>query len=182
MAQTERATSTINTLLSDNTEQEISPQDLRDALASLMGYGGLLLTAGSSDVINGVGTSYSLIDVFDTIAAQSISVNEDGVAVELAPGYKLTPGATGVYMVGFYASFSSSALNKLATFRLYKNGSPDSIEADRFIATIGDTGAIAANGLISLAAGDELDLRVKINTGTTNLTFLAAALSVHRVG
>ena len=118
MAQTERLMATINDLLSDNTAQEISPQDLRDALASLQGYGSILLAPNGSVDINGVGTDFVLINVYDTISAQSIDVNEAGVVAALSPGFKLTVGSPGTYRISFYASFSSSAVSGLVRARI----------------------------------------------------------------
>lgn len=183
MAQTERDMSLVQSLLADNTAGAISPQDLRDAIASLQGYGCLLLAGGGGGTtINSVGTSYVLVDVFDTITTQSSTANTSGVTCALSPTYALTFGSSGVYRVGFYASFSSSGNNKLVTFREHKNGVAQPVEVDRFIATGSDTGVVSFEDIEVESAGDVIDLRVKIDTGTTNLTFLAAGITAHRVG
>lgn len=181
MPQTERDMATIFGLLADNVTGDISPQDMRDAIASLMGYGGIFLTSGGSGTINGVGTGYALIDVFDTISAQSNTVNTGGVSAQLAPNYRLTVGSAGVYRIAFYASLSSSQANRLITIREHKNGNLDTLEVSRWVSA-SDTGAVAFEGIESLNANDVIDMRVRINTGTTNLTFTAAALTLHRVG
>jgi hypothetical protein len=182
MSQTERDFATINSLLGNNTTGEISPQDIRDAFASLQGYGCMILSAGGSGSITGVGTSYSLVDIYDTISAKSIDVNSAGVNAELAPNFQITINATGFYRVAFYASFSSTANNKLITFREFKNGSPGIVEVDRWIGTGSDTGVVSFEDIESESVGDVIDMRVKIDSGTTDLTFLAAAMTVHRVG
>ena len=87
-----------------------------------------------------------------------------------------------IYFLSFFASFSSSAANKLVKFRPHLNGSPGLIEVDRFVSTSGDTGVVAFNGVIPQAATTKIDVRVAIDTGTTNLTFLAAGFSAFRVG
>ena len=182
MAQQERSSSQILTLLADNTDAAISPRDLRDALASQMGYGCILLAAGGSGIMNSVGTGYSLVDVFDTIGAQSSDANTDGVVATLSPNFRLTFGSQGVYRISFFASFSSSANNILVTFREHKNGVAGPVEVDRSIRNVNDTGVVAFEDIETEAANDYIDMRVKIDAGTTNLTFLASALSVHRVG
>lgn len=182
MAQTERDQSTVVSLLADNVTSSISPADLRDGLASTMGYAGIVLSvSGAPATINGVGTGYSLMNVFDVITAKSTDVNVGGSNAELSPGYKLTMTTTGIYRIDFWASFSSSASNKLVTFRPHVNGSPGLVEVDRDVAA-NDTGVVAFNGIISYTGGDEVDMRVKIDAGTSDLTFLAAGLSTHRVG
>jgi hypothetical protein len=182
MAQTERDMASVFALLPDNVTSQISPQDVRDAFASTMGYGCLLLAAGGNGTINGVGTGYTLVDIFDTIGAQSSDVNTSGVTATLAPDFRLTFGSTGFYRVSFFASFSSSANNILVTFREHKNGAPGPVEVDRSVRNVGDTGVVAFEDIEAESGGDYIDMRVKIDSGTTNLTFLASALSVHRVG
>ena len=182
MAQTERPFSTIETLLADNATGAISPQDLRDAIASKMGYGGLLLsTSGAGATLNGVDTNPTLIDVFDTITAQSSDVNTAGVVGTLASTYSLTVGATGIYMVSFWASLSSSAIPRTLTFQLFIGGVVDVINLERYVSAA-DTGAVAFTQGCALTIGDVLDMRVFGNTGTTNLTFRGAGFSIHRIG
>jgi hypothetical protein len=53
---------------------------------------------------------------------------------------------------------------------------------DRWIGTGTDTGVVAFDGLITYTEGQYIDMRVKIDNGTANLTFLAAGFSAFRVG
>jgi hypothetical protein len=182
MAQTERSQSAIEALLADNTGRNISPQDARDAFASHQGYGGIVLSVGGAPAsILGVGTGYSLVDIFDVISAQSIDANLLGVQATLSSTYALQVGSAGIYRICFWASFSSSTPNKLVTFRPHINGSPGIVEVDRFVSS-SDTGVASFEGIIPYAASDSIDMRVKVDTGTADLTFLAAALNIHRVG
>jgi hypothetical protein len=182
MAQTEQALSAINTLLADNASGAISPQDVRDAVASLQGYGGLHLSIGGAGAtMAGVGTSPSLIDVFDTIPAQSVDTNTNGTSANLAATYALTVGATGIYRFDFWASFSSSATNRTVTFQLFKDAVAAQGNLVRFVAT-NDVGAAAMSGLLSLTAGEVLDMRAFLSTGTATLTFQGAGFLLHRVG
>ncbi len=183
MAQTERSNADVLALLANNIGGDISPTDLRDALASSMGYASMVLSASGAPVdMDGVDTDFSLVDVFDTINSKSIDVNLLGSDAELAATYTLILNTAGFYRIDFFASFSASANNRLITFRPYTNGSPAIIEASRFIGTVGDTGSIGFSTITEFAAGDVCDLRVKVNTGTVDLTFLAAGRSAHRVG
>lgn len=183
MSQTERSASAFLALLANNSEGNISPTDVRDAFASMMGYACIHLTvAGAPAVINSVGDTYELVDVFNEIRAQSIDVNLLGTAAELSPSYAITPASDGLYYISFYASFSSSANNRLVTFRPHVDGVPGAIEVDRWISSAGDTGVVAFSSCLSLAAGEACDVRVKIDAGSTNLTFLASGCSFFRVG
>jgi hypothetical protein len=183
MSQTERDQIAIRTLLADNAIGAISPQDLRDALASLMGYGGLVLSeAGAPSTLNSVGTAFKLIDVFNTISSQSSDVNAGGVVVTLSPTFGITLTAAGIYKLDFFASFSSSANNVLTSFASHVGGSAGLIQVDRFIGSGPDTAVTAMSQIAAFDAGDVLDCRVKIDAGTTNLTFLAVGFTAHRVG
>lgn len=183
MAQTERDNAVNRTNLADNTAGDISETDMRDALASAMGYGSMVLTtSGAPAVLNGVGTTLVLINIFDLISAKSIDVNVNGTDVVLSPDWKITFNSNGFYMVNFYCSFTSDQNNRLYTFSAVKNNSQIQPEIDQFLATGSDTQVVAGMGIDAFVAGDFIDVRVKINTGTANLTFLAAGFSAHRVG
>lgn len=183
MSQTERSNAAIVAMLADNSSGGISPTDLRDALASLMGYGSLVLDASSDPAtMSGVGMAYSLVDVYDTIGAQSSDVNTLGTIATLSPTWRFTFGSTGIYNVSFFASFSSSANNVLVTFRQHVSGSPGIVEADRFLATGSDTGVVAFGIPLPYSAGEYVDVRVKLDTGSANLTFLCAGFGAFRVG
>lgn len=183
MSQTEREQTEVRTLLADNETGLISPQDLRDALASHMGYAGLILTvAGAPAVMSSVSTTYALLDIFNLISAESVTVNTNGTNAVLSPTYSLTVGSTGIYRICFWASFSTVANNRLVTFRPHVNGSPGIVEVDRFLSTGSDTGVVSFEGIIPYTANDVIDMRVKLDTGTSDMSFLAAGFNIHRVG
>ena len=183
MAQTERDQATVRTLLADNVAGDISPVDLRDALASLMGYGSMVLTtSGQPATLNSVSTTPVLIDVYDSITAQSIDVNNSGITATLAPDYAFTIGSTGVYKVTFWTSFSSSGNNELVTFYPFVDDIQGLVESDRWISTVGDTGSTGFSYIASHTAGGVIDIRVKLDSGTSNLTFLGAGFNIFRVG
>jgi len=183
MAQTERDNVVNRTNLADNTSGDISETDVRDALASAMGYGSMVLTtSGAPAVLSSVGTTLLLINVFDQIQSKSIDVNLLGTDVVLSPDWKITFNSNGFYQVNFYCSFSSDQNNRLYTFSAVKNNSQIQPEIDQFLSTGIDTQVVSGMGIDAFVAGDFIDVRVKINTGTANLTFLAAGFSAHRVG
>jgi hypothetical protein len=183
MAQTERDQVIIRSLLADNVSGNVSPEDLRDALASMMGYASLLLTpAGSPAVMSAVGTSFVLVDIFDTVAVQSSDVNVLGSNADLAPDFRLVANSEGIYKADFFASISSSQNNRLVTFRPHINDLVALTDVDQFMSNGSDIQIISFSAMGSFDPGDELDMRILIDTGTSNITFTAAALSMHRVG
>lgn len=183
MAQTEREWTTIETLLANNTNRQISPTDHRDVMASAMGgYAALILTAaGSPATIVGVDTSYTLVDVFDQITAQSSAANTSGASATLSPTYTLTVGVTGIYRLDFWSSVSFTTPNRLVTFRPHVNGSPGLVQFERYVSS-SDTGSIAASTVLSFTAADVVDIRVKINSTSGDMSFSGAGLSISRVG
>ncbi len=183
MAQTERDGTSIRALLADNAIGAISPQDLRDALASMQGYGSMILSTTSVPVVmNSVGVGYTLVNVFDLMTAQSIDVNADGVEVKLSPDYRLVLGSAGIYRLVFWASISLVANNRLVTFRPHINGVAGEMEMHRFIAVSNDAGVASLEEIIPFAADDFIDVRVKLDSGTSDMAFHGAGLTIHRVG
>jgi len=183
MAQTERDNVVNRANLADNIAGDISETDVRDALASMMGYGAMVLTvAGAPAVMNAVGTSFALVNVFDQIQARSLDVNILGTDVVLTPDWKITFNSKGFYQVNFYCSFSSSQNNRLYSFSAHLNGAAIQPEIDQLLGNGADTQVVAGMGIAEFNAADFIDIRVKVDSGTANLTFLAAGFSAHRVG
>ena len=183
MAQTERDQATIRSLLADNVSGNISPTDMRDALASLMGYASLALTpTGAPATMSAVGTSFELIDIYDDIVAQSSDVNAAGSDADLTPDFRLVANADGFYKVDFSASIDSSANNRLLTFRPFVNNAVALTEIQQFMSNGSDIQIISFSGIGNFDPGDQIDMRVHVDTGTSNITFHAATFTMHRVG
>jgi len=183
MAQTERDSTTILGLLADNTSGEISPTDLRDAFASHMGYGCMILKSSSAPkTLTAVGTVFKLINstVYTDITCQSSDVNINGTTASLANG-SFTLGVAGIYQVNFSGSFTASANNLVLTFSLFVDGIQGDIQVSRYISAGADTGVISLTGLLPFSAGKILDIRVKRAILTTSVIFQGASFYVHRV-
>ena len=183
MAQTERDNVTNRTNLADNTSGDISETDVRDSLASTMGYGGMVLTtSGAPALMSGLTSAYTLMDIFNSITAQSIDVNLSGTSLVLSPDWRITFGSNGLYKIDFYASFNIGTDTILVTFAPFLNGSVDILDVQRFFATGAETHSVAFSMIVARTAADFMDVRVKVDTGTVNSTFLGASFSAHRVG
>lgn len=183
MTQTERTTPEVNSILQDNASSDISPEDVRDAIASAMGgYAGLLLTvAGAPQTLVSVAQTPVKIDQYDVVSAQSVDNNIDGSLADDGTGI-LTVGQAGIYFVSVFASFSLSQNNRLVTFQTFRNGAPGLVEVERFVSNGSDVGEIAASGIVPLGDGDEIDFRVSQSSGSADITFVSLGLNMHRVG
>lgn len=183
MSQTEKDIAAIQALLADNTGRGISPQDLRDAIASALGgYAGLLLSIGGAPVVkSAVSATPLIVSEYDTVTAQSADENIDGSSASEVTGV-VTIGATGIYKIDFFVTFKSSVNNQEVAFEHFQNGSLANHEIRRFIGTGSEIGAASFSGVVSYAAGDTHDVRVSVDAGPADITFQSVGLSLHRVG
>ena len=184
MPQTERTYTEILALIADNTTKQISPQDHRDVVASMMGgYAGLIQSvAGGTDPIAGVDATPVAIKVYDLVTGESIDVNTLGAVATLAAGV-VKPGVDGFYAFDFFASFDISANNKTVVFRAFKNGIATDLDFTTFVSNGGDVGGVSlSHKSFPLDANDAVDVRVSLTPGTADVTFTACGLSIKRSG
>lgn len=181
--QTERTLAAVQALLADNASEDISPQDVRDAIASVAGgYASLILTiSGAPVTMIGVAQTPVVIAEYDLLASQSIDANIDGHSADLVTG-SITVGEAGIYFQSFFASFSLSTNNKIIHFQPHTNNAVGLLEVDRFVGSAGDVGVIAMHTVVPYAKGDVVDMRVLIDSGTADLTLEAMAFCMFRVG
>ncbi len=181
MSQTERTTTEINTALQNNVAGDISPEDMRDAIGSAMGGYASVSLAGAPAALAAVAQTPLVITQYDTVQAQSVDENTDGAQANAGTGI-LTAGVAGVYAISFFASYSLNQNNRLTSFRAFLNGVGGSPEFERFVSNGADVGEIAATGIVVLAAGDTVEVRVSQDSGSADFTFSALGLNMHRVG
>jgi hypothetical protein len=182
MMDTERTTAEVLSLLANNVTGAISPQDMRDVVASCLGgYAGLLLSIGGAPVAQAVTTTDQVVTVFNIASAQSSTTFANGCSANPGTG-ELTIGVTGFYNVHFFLSVSSDVNNKIVHLTPYINGNIGLVEVDRKFGTQNDVGVIAMSGVVPYTAGDVVDVRARVETGTANLNWEAASFYIHRVG
>jgi hypothetical protein len=183
MADTEKTTSELQTLLANNASGAISPQDLRDFMASTMGgYASMILTiAGSPATPQGLTTSDQIITAYNAVSAQSSDLFTNGCSASAATG-KITIGQTGYYLVSFFTSSRVDDNNKVVHFTPYIDDAIGLVEVDRKFGTANDVGSIAMNAIVPYTAGAVVDIRVRVESGTTNITYEALGFHLHRVG
>lgn len=183
MTQTERTVAAVQALLADNASEDISPEDLRDAIATVIGgYASLLLTINNAPQTKvGVAQTPVVITEYDLVGSQSIDANAGGHQANATTG-ELTVGETGLYFVSFFASFSLSQNNKVVHFHPFIDGQVGLVEVERFVGTGSDIGVVAMNAVVPYAAGAVVDMRVFIDAGVADVTFQALGFSTFRVG
>lgn len=172
MADTERSTSTLLTdLFRDNVAQEISEQDLRDLIVSVLGgYGSVYVVDGATP--QAVGATPSKLSQFAA----------NGPALGATPAHasdEITVGVAGVYLVSFDATLSGDA--ETYTLRLYTNGSAEGSLACAAKLSSSDVSHAGFAGVVSLSGSDVLSIYVEAGS-TVNLTAVHACLSIKRIG
>jgi hypothetical protein len=163
MADTPRSLSDLQTILADNVTGEISPQDLRDFLVTVLGNQGGIYCAAGAVAQGSISTTPAKVTGFNTNAAahgvtpdhtdDSIQVNTDGD-----------------YQVFFQCSFSGSA-NETFTFHARVNGVEKWPACVRKLGAGGDVGSCAFTGVLDgLSAGDKVTVYVEASAGGKSIT------------
>lgn len=114
-----RSLSALQTLLADNTSQQISAQDIRDFLVSALGeYGGWWHDTTQSSQTVSTAAKYT---PNQAITAFPVGGN---VTVSTTGGTKarITVGTTGTYLLVFSTVVANTSNNNLLTVQWYKGG------------------------------------------------------------
>ena len=172
MPDTRRSRSDLLALFPDNTLQEISAQDLRDFLVSIMGGYASIKTVDGSTPFAVSGTPVKLT-TFDT----------NGTANGLVPDHttdNITIDIDGIYFVSCNISFSGTLSR---TFELHLR--VDGVERDegihRKLGTGGDVGSTGFSGVVSLSAGVALTVFADSPDGGTSMTPIDGQFTAHQI-
>ena len=181
MAQDERDWTAVQALLPDQIIEDISPKDLRDALASMQGYGSLLLASPPAVFAGPTSPTPVVITEFDTVSAKSVDVNSSGTTASAAAG-TITVGSTGVYRVEFHLVLLVSLIGASLVMEVFRQGVATGLRTHSFAST--SEFFHSASCILQLTSGDVIDLRVsEPSTGkAVSITFSALGLCLHRVG
>lgn len=176
MADTQRTQAAILALFANNTSGDISPQDLRDFVVSVMGgYGDLRSNAGG--VVSSIGTSPVKVTAFDA--------NGESDAVGVVPDHtndQIVLGVSGAFEISVMLSTSAATDLEVFTFEVFVNGSPSGLEHS--VASSGGDlkETVQIQGMLSLAAADVIDLRVNALAAGRSITVSRASMMMKRVG
>ncbi len=159
------------TLFPDNTTGDISPQDLRDFVVSIMGvYGSIVIENGSTSQAFASGVP----EVMTEWTGNGLSA---GTTPDEANN-KITILHDGVYEVKFHCSFQGN--NPIVNeFELRVDGVATGLKCQRKT-TSADIGSCSFVGHVSLTANEELSIWFE-GDGASNFTAVEAGLVVHRI-
>ena len=132
--------------------------------AKLHAYSGLSV-ANNAVAQTGITATPAVLTAFDTVLPES-NVTGDHTANTLTVDAGV---ATGDYLIAASFSFSGSN-NATFAFELFKNNVATGLKMDRKLGTGGDVGSSGFNGLLELAAGDVLDVRVSGDGATVTVS------------
>jgi len=174
MVDTARSMDAILALLADNTEQDITPQNIRDLVLSVIpAIGGMHITGTP------VATTFS--DSVTPVKALGTTELSSGESFDMPENnrlrYTADPNRIAVFTAGI--SISAASSNEDSVMSVAKNGTviTDSV-APRKIGTGSDIGRAVVLGITTLNTNDYLECFVLNSTDTTSITYEALTMHV----
>lgn len=176
MAETQRTTAAVYSLLADNTSGDISPQDQRDGFATWrMGHGQMYVAAADAAAITVSDTSsyFEATNPAWTLSGGLHLFDESGGNGRLT----YTGTAEVTCHIALSLSMTSASSNQVLHFRIGKSGTTDAAsEIQRKVGTGTDVGALAMHLITNMTNGQYLSLWVRNATGANNITVETANL------
>lgn len=175
MTDTIRTKAELLALLADNTTGDITPQDIRDMLVSLMGvYGGI-------KIVDGITAQSGITPTPETLTGWEVNSPSNGVSPDYSTG-QITVDHDGVYLVTAQVSFSGT-LNTTFTVHVRIDGVEQDEGLHRKMGTGGDVGSASLMAIISLSEGNVLTLYVQSDAGGgASMTPVDAQFMITRIG
>lgn len=166
MAETKRTLSTVLLNLADNTTQQISAGDIRDAVVTVApDFGAIHMITSAATTIT---DTTSFFDVAGTYALDGGSDWDMNVNGQL----RYTGAATRFAAVFVATSFTTASNNQVISIGVAKNGTMIAAsEIDRKTGTGSDVGSAATFAFVTVSTNDYLTLVVRNQTSATNATF-----------
>ena len=138
---------------------------------------GALFENGGGTVIN-MATSGTYYQWVSSTAGISNNTTPSAASDDITIG----AAGAGVYQIGFSVSFSGST-NTTFHWAIFIDGSKkDELDLERKIGTSSDIGVVASMALLTLSAGEVLNLRTAADGNTKTVTVNHVSLTLERVG
>ncbi len=164
---------------SSGVTSRVALANLHTELLKLNNVGGISVEG------NTVATTINTVNVWEQVAVFGTNNPDNGGTVADHTNDHITVGATAIYHASFGASvLLPSGTNKVFEFEMKTNNgviSHPNIHTDRKISTSGDVGSLPGIGIVSLTAGDTVELWVRNKTDNANITFETVTLSIIQV-
>jgi hypothetical protein len=177
MSEQPRTYAQLQTLLADNTTQDISAEDLRDLMATALSGFATIGVANGATPQGSLGNTGIKLTAFDT-NGQSRDMTPDQANDQITVGYD------GLYLALFSVSFTGST-NTTYQFEFGVNGVAASGGcAERKIGTNNDIGSASAQTVLSLSSGQLVSALVSIieSPVAQTITVKHADLTLKRIG
>ncbi len=143
-----------------------------------LAYAGLSVEGNAVATAIGVVSTWYQVTVFDT-------EDPNNVLDPVSGDSDITIELDGAYYVSVFASVFSAGTNQVYEMEVRRNNGVTrvlNVHADRKVAVGGDIGSFSGGGLVSLSAGDTVELWVQNKTSATDLTFEDVTLSIFQLG
>lgn len=180
MADTIRTQAAILALLADNTNGDISPQDLRDMMLSLQPVmGQVSMHESASETAIAVDDTWYEMDMTGAaldITSSIINATND-FDMPAAGRLRYLGSVDRMFHCVATLSFVAASNNQEIHIALAKNGVP-SVQAElhRKVGTGADVGAVALHWIVAMSMNDYLSIFVKNVTSAANMTATVANL------
>ena len=170
MADTRRTKAEILALFADNASGDITPQDLRDAVVSIMGgYAGVFVEDGAT--AQTIDTNLAKMTAFvsgTTANGCVIAADKDSITTDVA----------GIYQVNFCCSFKGT-VSKIFRFEIVVDGVPQNrVATTTTTATVGQIRNVSINATLNLSAGVVIEIHISGPDGATSVTPIDAQFTV----
>ena len=174
MADTRRTKAELLALWADNSIGDISAQDGRDLIVTLLGGYTSILTVDGTTAQTGISTTPTLLTQWDT----------NGLADGLTPAHttdSITIDVAGVYDIDCDISFSGSGST---TFEIHLrvDGVEQAEGMHRRLGTGGDVGSAGFGGQVSLAANEVLTAWIEADGSGKEVTVSDGQFKVKHIG
>lgn len=165
MADTQRTKSALATLFADNSNGDISAQDLRDFLESAhFSFGSFYISSSAATTPAGAGTYLKALGT-----TTSVSLHRFTMPANNRLTYTGTPDVHAHIAVS--VSMTTAANNKVIGIGVAKNGTMlEHSKLQRKVSTAGDIGSTALHADASLSTNDYLEIWIANITDTTDVT------------
>lgn len=174
MANTRRTKAELLALIADNATGNISAQDVRDFLVTVMGGYASLKTIDGSTAQTGIGTTPVLFTQWDT------NGDFNGLLPDHITGNDITIDIAGVYHLNCAVSFAGSGSTTFE-LHLYINGTEADEGLHRKIGTGGDIGSASFSGIVPLAALDVLTVYIEADGTNKEVTVADGQFVVNQI-
>jgi len=176
MAETPRTYAELQTALADNTTRAITPEDVRDLMASAMScYGAMAIVADTAPPQGLNELTWTVISGWDQIQTQS------NMTVDLGAS-STTVLYEGVYQASVSLSFELDGKDTMRLGLSVNGAPPASGGFGRKVQNASDLGSMSALTQAPVLAGDIITVVGKLTDGTANITSHTAVFAMSRIG